>query len=255
MKLSELLFEGRDNREIRAWDILLHPETGSAYPEDQISKLLKTLNRNGKATLKTSNKRNLKIAMILNTPGSEDDVWDLISKADVDDELGWGGSIVPNNTAEKRLKQQNEAIEMGDDVDPVAQALFNELRDLLEEARDDLKSSENADTSYKIGGALSAVKSGVVKLVKNYTQHGPYGINTQWDLCLQVGTNIKGKKALDVVKSLYNEALKEAKDFEPTKLETTSDDVFHAHFDDGKVSCTYDYGSGFCIVAIKKTTK
>lgn len=155
----------------------------------------------------------------------------------------------------QELIKLNEAITVASDEDEHAGAaeLYSELEDILQDSLTDLKSQSGKESSYNIGGNLSKVVSGDVKLVKNYTDHGYAGSTTKWDLCLQVGNNIS-KKALDEVKKIFAEIKSEAEEYEPKKMEAHGD-VFHAYFDDGSISCKYEYASSFCWVAIRKNKK
>ena len=135
-----------------------------------------------------------------------------------------------------------------------ADELYEELVDMLDEAKQILKAGAGKESTHRIGGNFSAMVSGDVKLVKNYTEHGYANSRVQWDLCLQVGNNRTEGKALEEVKKLFNDMQAEAKDYEPKKLQKY-EGIFHAYFDDGSVSCKYDYGSSFTWIAIRKNAK
>lgn len=168
-----------------------------------------------------------------------------------DDALEWREKMQVRHRDKIRY---HEAIELG--KDPGADELYEELEELLEDAKDDLLHHAGPGTSYSIGGNLHAHSSGLVKLVKNFRQHHSYsGLSTEWDLCLQVGNNIKGRDALQEVTRIFKEAETAAKHFQTSKFEKFNS-VFHAYFDDGSsVSCKYDYGSAFSWIAIRKDSK
>lgn len=86
---ADQLDEGKDSTN---WKIMFHPNH-EAYPEAQVNKLIKQLNKAGTATLVKSNAKDLVIQIQFNTPIDEDSVWDHVEKADLDSELDWGGSI------------------------------------------------------------------------------------------------------------------------------------------------------------------
>lgn len=138
--------------------------------------------------------------------------------------------------------------------DPITERAYEELHDIIDEGHQLLKGKVGKQRSYSIGGSLSAVVSGDVKLVENYAERHYGGFTTSWDLCLQIGNGIEGGKALEEAKKLFKSCSDAIKEFEPTKVEK-DDGYFRAHFNDGSVSCKYEYARSFCWVAIREDYK
>jgi hypothetical protein len=129
--------------------------------------------------------------------------------------------------------------------------LWASLIERLKKSQAELSKKAGAQSSHNIGGNLSAAVSGKVALVKNYSDYSRYSGTHVWDYALQVGNNLKGSKAIDEITKLFNNLLQEVKGYELKKLEAHND-VFHAYFNDGSISCKYEYASSFCWLAIRK---
>lgn len=155
-----------------------------------------------------------------------------------------------------KIKELFEAITPVDPSGNIgAQELYEELEAMLEDAELGLQKREAEDTTHSLGGSFRAAVSGKTRLVKGYTDHGYANSTTDWDLCLQIGNGIQGgTTALEEVRDLFKEAKAEAKEMDPNKLETF-DSIFHAYFDDGSVSCKYEYARNYCWIAIRKNKK
>jgi hypothetical protein len=153
-----------------------------------------------------------------------------------------------------KIKDLVEKIEA---VDPSGTVGAKELRDYcaakMRRERDSLQDKQTAGSSRHISSTMRATISGEVTIVRDYIDTQGYGGNIKWDLCLKVGNAVKAD-ALEIVKGLYNDFMDEAKGMEPTKLETFKD-VFHAYFDDGSVSCKYEYASSYSWIAIRYSAK
>lgn len=144
-----------------------------------------------------------------------------------------------------------DAIQSSDDQgDNVTAECFEELQEILEDGELGLLKKEGEGQSHSLGGSMRANVSGAVKLVKNYTSHGPYNSTTHWDYCLQVGNAIDGD-ALKEVRKLFAECKSTAKEFEPNRVEEHGGSIFHAYFGDGSVSVIYEYARSFCWLAIR----
>lgn len=135
------------------------------------------------------------------------------------------------------------------------QELWNELVQTLQGAEKRLQAEQQADTSYGIGGNLHQSSSGQVQLQKDYVQHGAYNSSIHWNYALKIGTNVKGRKALDHAVETYKQLvliIKEAiENYGNVRLAGDHQDVMHVKVDDRKFSIMYDYGSNFCTVGIR----
>lgn len=107
---------------------------------------------------------------------------------------------------------------------------------------------KNTDTSYNIGGRISASSSGNIIFEKNYYEDGGYyGVKRTWDGVLKIGTNIKvidGKSALDYAKNISTELRVELESF----FAGTENNYIVDDEDNKVIHIEYDYHSNYCVV-------
>lgn len=112
----------------------------------------------------------------------------------------------------------------------------------------ELASLKNTDTSYNIGGRISASSSGNIIFEKNYYEDGGYyGVKRTWNGVLKIGTNIKiidGKSALDYAKTIANELKKELESF----FASVENDCLLDEENNKIIHVEYNYHSNYCVV-------
>lgn len=147
---------------------------------------------------------------------------------------------------------------LNEDDSVLIKEIFADWHDILVDEEHFLKKFEAKETSYKIGGSLSAVVSGKTGIRKNYAQHSRYGSPRVWDYMLELGNGLRdGDKKFDSLKhaqKILNELKDEAQDQgAETKWASDQKDFFFATMNGKTITACMEYGSAFTWVGIKKS--
>lgn len=126
--------------------------------------------------------------------------------------------------------------------------LIDSIEDVLQEIESSLSDKAQGETSYSIGHPFHQVVSGRVAIRKNFATYH-YNMPTQWDVILEVGNNIKGAEALDIVREAYEDLLDEFRDGETTV--TQEKDYAVITLGNEKALVKYEYASSFCWIGAR----
>jgi len=145
-----------------------------------------------------------------------------------------------------KLKDLAEAADQsGPDINEVV----SDLKQLLQQQKAQLESSQTEDTTHSIGGNFSAHRSGKVEIRAPYDKPGAYNSSVRYNMALLIGSGIP--EALGQAKDCYEQAYTLLEDKFDATMTDDRDGTRHYKVGGAQITLSYDYGRNFCVVGFR----